>query len=91
MNYIFLLPFVLFKGNFDNLTDRKLKLNIDYDIIKIANLGFCAKSQDTMRYEFMDLRDVEMSLGIQFPELFHAINSSGMMDPLKPLQGMGRR
>jgi len=35
-----------------------------------------------MRYEFMDLRDVEMSLGIQFPELFHAINNSGMMDHL---------
>ena len=30
----------------------------------------------------MDLRDVEMSLGIQFPELFHAINNSGMMDHL---------
>ena len=30
----------------------------------------------------MDLRDAEMSLGIQFPELFHAINNSGMMDHL---------
>lgn len=27
----------------------------------------------------MELRDVEISLGIQFPELFHAINNSGMM------------
>ena len=35
-----------------------------------------------MRCEFMDLRDVEMSLGIQFPELFHTINNSGMMDHL---------
>lgn len=30
----------------------------------------------------MELRDVEMSLGIQFPKLFHAINNSGMMDYL---------
>ncbi len=30
----------------------------------------------------MELRDVEMSLGIQFPEVFHAINNSGMMDYL---------
>lgn len=30
----------------------------------------------------MELREVEMSLGIQFPKLFHAINNSGMMDYL---------
>lgn len=30
----------------------------------------------------MELRDVERSLGIQFPELFRAINNSGMMDYL---------
>ncbi len=30
----------------------------------------------------MELRDVEISLGVQFPELFHTINSSGMMDYL---------
>lgn len=27
----------------------------------------------------MELMDVEISLGIQFPELFHAINNSDMM------------
>lgn len=31
----------------------------------------------------MELRDVEICLGIQFPELFHTINSSGMMDYLR--------
>ena len=30
----------------------------------------------------MELKDVEISLGIQFPKLFHAINNSGMMDHL---------
>lgn len=30
----------------------------------------------------MELMDVEMSLGIQFPEMFHKINNSGMMDYL---------
>lgn len=30
----------------------------------------------------MELKDVEMSLGIQFPDLFHAISRSGMMDHL---------
>ena len=27
----------------------------------------------------MELRDVEICLGIQFPELFHTINNSGMI------------
>ena len=31
----------------------------------------------------MELRDVEICLGIQFPELFHTINNSGMMDYLR--------
>ena len=35
-----------------------------------------------VRYGFMELKDVEMSLGIQFPKLFHEINKSGMMDYL---------
>lgn len=30
----------------------------------------------------MELREVEMRLGVQFPKLFHAISSSGMMDYL---------
>lgn len=30
----------------------------------------------------MELKDVEMSLGIQFPDLFHTISRSGMMDYL---------
>lgn len=30
----------------------------------------------------MELKDVEMSLGVQFPALFQTISSSGMMDYL---------
>lgn len=38
----------------------------------------------------MELGDVEMSLGIQFPKLFQLINQSGMMDYLTHTTGLGK-